>query len=193
MEDLPRVLIGAIILKKLGFNVFFLYAVPNYPSEKVVDPKYHKGFLFVKNVDDLTVIRLRLISLKHEGYVKTFFLFSNFVLASIFFMPKILKITGKINFVYSLAPVFFSSLSGYIYSKKTDSFFIYDVANLLPEELVVVKTIFSPIIFRVGKLFARLSYSLPDLILTMSESVKNYSKKLLTLCSHLWPSNRSKS
>ena len=49
-----------------------------------------------------------------------------------------------------------------------------------PEELVVVKTLFSPIIFRIGKLFARLSYSLPDLILTMSESMlriiqKNYS------------------
>ena len=150
---------------------------PKLSIRKSIDSKYHKGFLYVENIDDLTIIRLRLISLKHEGYVKTFFLFSNFVLASIFFMPKILKITGKINLVYSLAPIFFSSISGYLYSKRTDSFFIYDVPDLWPEELVVVKTLFSPIIFRVGKLFARFSYSLPDLILTMSESMLRIIQK----------------
>jgi hypothetical protein len=96
----------AIILKKLGFNVFVLCAVPNYPLGKI-DSKYHKRLLYVEIIDDLTIIRLRLISVKHEGFVKTFFLFSNFVLASIFFMPKILKITRKINLVYSLAPFFF--------------------------------------------------------------------------------------
>jgi colanic acid biosynthesis glycosyl transferase WcaI len=160
----------ATILKMIGYNVFILCGFPTYPNGKIIEPKYHKKFVYVETIQNITVIRLRLLQIKHEGYIKRFILFSNFVIVSILLMPKILKITGKIDIVYSLAPIIFSSFSGFIYSKLTNAFFIYDVPDLWPEELVAFKSTFSPLITVIGKIIAKLSYSLPDIIITISNS-----------------------
>jgi len=88
-------------------------------------------------------------------------------------MSKVLTITGRINIVYSLAPIIFSSIIGFIYSKILRSFFIYDVPDLWPEELIAFRTVFSPTISFFGKIIAKLSYSLPNIIITISESAAN--------------------
>src|SRR5438093_10734238 len=89
-------------------------------------------------------------------------------------MPKILRICIRIDLVYSLAPVIFSSFIGFIYSKFTKSFFIYEVSDLWPEELVAFKINLFFIISYLGRFLAKLSYSLPDMIVATSELAAEY-------------------
>lgn len=163
----------ATILKNIGYKVFILCGFPSYPNGKILDPKYKKKYLYVEKIQNFTIIRLKLLPLKHEGYIKRLILFLNFVIISIIFLPKILKITGKINLVYSLAPIIFSSINGAIYSIITRSLFIYDVPDLWPEELVAFNSPLTPFISFFGKPIAKWTYSLPDIIITISESAAN--------------------
>ena len=172
----------AKLLQNIGYKVYVLCGFPTYPSGKLSDPKYANKFFYVEKIDQLTIIRLRLLMLKHEGYLKRLFIFVNFILASLMFLPKIIKVTGTIDVVYSLAPIFFSSVIGFIYSKTLKAFFIYDVPDLWPEELIAFKTHFSPIILFIGKIMSKIMYSSPDIIITISDSAaaiiqRNYHPK----------------
>jgi glycosyltransferase involved in cell wall biosynthesis len=164
----------AKMLHNLGYAVFIISNFPSYPNGKVLDPKYNGKLFYIEVMDPFTVIRLRLPSIKHEGYMKRLILFLDFIFLSILYMPRILKITGKINIVYALAPIIFSSIIGLVYSKFTKAFFVYEAADLWPEELIVFKTYLSPIIKLFGKPVAKLSYKYPDLIVTVSERAAKY-------------------
>jgi glycosyltransferase involved in cell wall biosynthesis len=90
-------------------------------------------------------------------------------------MPKILKISSKTEIVYALAPIMFSSLIGYFYSKITRAFFIYEVSAFWPEELVALKNNTYFILLLFGKIFAKISYTLPDMLVVIS----NFAAKFL--------------
>jgi glycosyltransferase involved in cell wall biosynthesis len=92
-------------------------------------------------------------------------------------MPKILRITGKINLVYSMAPIIFSAFSGFVYSKFTKSIFVHEVSDIWPEELVIFKTNMWFIIGPIGKIFAKLAYVVPDIIVTISHLAAEYISK----------------
>jgi glycosyltransferase involved in cell wall biosynthesis len=158
----------AMILHKIGFSVFVLCGFPSYPSGKVSDPRYHKKFFYIEEQGNLTLMRLRLLPLETAGYFNRLVLFVNFVLLSLFFASKILKTTGKISLVYSIAPIIFSSFVGYVYSRLNKCLFIYEVSDLWPEELVEFKSNLSFVIFSVGRLVAKFSYVLPQIIVTIS-------------------------
>lgn len=159
----------AQILHKIGFYVYVLCGFPSYPSGKISAPKYRRKLFYVEEQGDFTLIRLRLLPLKTSGYMNRLILFLNFVFLSLFYIIRILKTTGKINMVYSIAPIIFSSFIGYAYSRLNKSLFVYEVSDLWPEELVIFKTGFSFFIFHVGKIVAKLSYIFPDIIVTISK------------------------
>ncbi len=130
----------ASILHKIGYSVFVICGFPSYPSGKVLDPTYKGKFFFVETMDSFTVIRLRLLPIQYTGYLRRLVIFSNFVFLTLLFMPKILGMAGKINLVYSIAPIIFSSFIGLVYSKFTKSIFVYEVSDIWPEELAVFRT-----------------------------------------------------
>jgi glycosyltransferase involved in cell wall biosynthesis len=167
----------AMVLHKVGYSVFVISGFPAYPDGKVLDPKYKGKFFYIESMQPFKVIRFRLLPLKHTGYIKRLILFLNFVFLAIFYMPKILKITGKVGVVYSLAPIIFSSIIGFLYSVFTKSFFVYEAADLWPEELVVFKTHFTPIIMLFGKFVAKISYVVPDIIITISRLAAEHITK----------------
>jgi hypothetical protein len=125
----------ASILHKIGYSVFVICGFPSYPSGKVLDPTYKGKFFFVETMDSFTVIRLRLHPLEYTGYLRRLVIFLNFVFLSLLFMPKILGITGKINLVYSIAPIIFSSFIGFIYAKFTQHTFPKNIDPRLPYSL----------------------------------------------------------
>jgi colanic acid biosynthesis glycosyl transferase WcaI len=172
----------AMILRKVGFSVFVLCSFPSYPSGKVLDPKYRRKFFYIEQLENLTLIRLRLLPLVTAGYFNRFVLFANFLLLSLFFVSKILKTTGKISLVYSIAPIIFSSFIGYVYSRLNKCLFIYEVSDLWPEELVEFKSHLSFVIFSIGRIVAKFSYVLPHIIVTISHLaaehvIKTYKPK----------------
>jgi len=164
----------ALILKKIGYSVFILCGFPSYPSGKVNQEKYKGKFFYVEKIDDFTLIRLRLLPLASKGYLRRFILFINFVLLTLLWMPKILRISSKAELVYALAPIMSSSLIGFFYSKITRAFFIYEVSAFWPEELVAIKKNVYLILLPFGKIFAKISYTLPDMLVVISNFAVKY-------------------
>ena len=164
----------ALILHKIGYSVFVISGFPSYPTGKVIDPMYKRKLFYVEKSENFTLIRLRLLPLESNGYLRRFALFTNFILLSLFWLPKILTVVSRIKLVYAIAPILFSSFLGYIYSKVTGSFFIYEASDLWPEELVAFKTKLSPVIFFIGKFLAKISYSLPDMIVVTTKLASQF-------------------
>ena len=167
----------ASILQKIGYSVFVICGFPSYPSGKVADPKYNGKFFYVEAMDPFKVIRLRLFPIEYTGYLRRLIIFLNFVFLTLFFMPKILGITGKINLVYSIAPIIFSSFIGFVYSRFTKSIFVYEVSDIWPEELTVFKTRFWFIVGPIGKIVAKFSYIAPDIIIAIGNLAAAYISK----------------
>jgi glycosyltransferase involved in cell wall biosynthesis len=164
----------ALILRKIGYSVFVICGFPSYPSGKVCEERYKGKFFYVEKMDDFTLIRLRLLPLASKGYLRRFILFLNFTLLTLLWMPKIFRISSKTELVYSLAPIMFSSLIGFFYSKIAKAFFIYEVSAFWPEEFAALKnnTYFFQLFF--GKIFAKISYILPDMLVVISDLAAKY-------------------
>ena len=164
----------ALILKKIGYAVYVICGFPTYPSGKVIEPLYRGRIFYVEKMGDFTLIRLRLLPLASKGYFRRFILFINFNFLTIFWMPRILRISSGNTLVYALAPILFCSIIGLIYSKITKSYFVYEVSAFWPEEVVAFKSKFRSGIFFIGKILASISYGLPDMIVVISESAAKY-------------------
>jgi glycosyltransferase involved in cell wall biosynthesis len=167
----------AYILHKSGFSVFVITGFPTYPTGKVSDPKYKRKFFYVEKIEPFTLIRLRLMSLEYEGYLKRLIIFLNFIFLCVLYMPRILRIIGKINIVYSMAPQIFSSFGGYVYSKVTGAFFVYEASDLWPDMLIVFRTKLMPVIMIVGRIIARLCYMTPDIIIAIGDLAADHIYK----------------
>jgi glycosyltransferase involved in cell wall biosynthesis len=164
----------ALILNQVGYSVFVICGMPSYPSGKVLDPKYKGKLLYIESVGEIDLIRLRTPSLSTRGYLNRLWIFLGFVFLCLLYMPAILRITGRIELVYAIAPILFSSFCGFIYSRITKSFFVYEVSDIWPEELVVFETLFSSTILTVGRFVAKLSYMIPDAIIAISQLAANH-------------------
>ena len=158
----------AMTFHNIGYSVVVLCGFPSYPTGKVKDEKYKGRYFYVEHVGPFTVIRIRLLPIAHVGLVKRLILFFNFILVSIFLMQKILHITGNIAITFARAPILFSSFIGFAYAKFTNSFFVLEVPDLWPEELVNIKTRLSFLFMKLGRLVAKLAYALPDCMVTIS-------------------------
>jgi glycosyltransferase involved in cell wall biosynthesis len=160
----------ALLLHKMGYLVFVLCAFPAYPSGKVSDPKYKRKLFYVEYSGNFTIIRLRLPTIQYIGFSRRLLIFLNFVFLTILYLPKVLMITGRLDVVYARAPVPFSSISGSVYSLISRAFFIYEAPDLWPEQLVILNTPILPLIMFVGSLLAKISFIVPDIIVTVSDS-----------------------
>ena len=177
----------ALILQKVGYRVYVVCGFPSYPSGRVIEKKYKGKYFFSEKMGDLTIIRLRLLSLESKGYLRRFILFINFNFLMLIWMPRILKISEKVNLVYALAPILFSSSIGFFYSKVTKSFFVYEVSAFWPEELVAIKGKLYFILLYFGKVFAKISYIVPDMIVVISNSAAKYITKKYKPNAQIYP------
>jgi colanic acid biosynthesis glycosyl transferase WcaI len=164
----------ALSLQKLGFLVFVLCGFPAYPSGRITDKKYRWKIFSIERQDDINIIRIRLPSIEHKGYIRRLFLFLLFVLLTLVYLPLVVHTTGRLSLVYARSPVIFSNLSGICYSKLYNSFYIYETPDLWPEELSVFNSPLMPLINKVGKIMARIAYETPDIIVTVSSSARDY-------------------
>jgi glycosyltransferase involved in cell wall biosynthesis len=180
----------ALILRKIGYSVFVLCGFPSYPTGKVNDAVYKRKFFYLEKMENITLLRLRLLPLESKGLLKRFILFMNFIFISLIWLPKILRISKRTELVYALAPNFFSCLIGFIYSKVTKSFFIYEVSAFWPEELIAFSGNLYFLLRYCGNFFVKVLYTLPDMIIVISELArdyvtKNYGPKVLVYTLHI--------
>jgi glycosyltransferase involved in cell wall biosynthesis len=174
----------ALILHKMGYSVFVICGFPSYPIGRVTESAYRGKIFYIEKMENFTLVRLRLLPLASKGYLRRFILFINFIFISLIWMPKIIRICNKIELIYAITPTIFSSIIGYLYSIPTRSYFIYEVSDLWPEELLVFKMRLFFIVMYLGKSLAKLSYSLPDMLVATSNLAAkylaiNYSPKVM--------------
>jgi glycosyltransferase involved in cell wall biosynthesis len=167
----------AMVLRKIGYSVFVLCGFPSFPTGKVTDSKYKGKLFYVENNYPFTVIRIRLLPISHQGFIRRLIIFLNFIFLSILYLPRVLKVTGNIDLVYARAPIVFSSIIGLAYSRAAKSFFIYEAPDLWPEELIAFKIRFLQLIIPIGKIAAKLSYRTPHVIVTIGELAAEYIRK----------------
>jgi glycosyltransferase involved in cell wall biosynthesis len=167
----------AMVLQNLGFKVYILAGMPSLFNKEVNNVKYQRKFFFVETVDHFTIIRIKVPQLANSGFFQPFLVFVSFVLLSTIYLPKIWKITSRVDIVYARSPIVFCSILGYIYSRLMRSYYIYEAPDIWPDELVVIKSPLLPLVLSVGKIFAKLSYYSPNIILTISEAASDYIKK----------------
>jgi glycosyltransferase involved in cell wall biosynthesis len=164
----------ALILKKIGYTVYVICGFPSYHTLRANEERYKRKVFYLEKMGDLTLIRLRLLPLESKGYLRRLILFMNFIFLALIWMPRILSITSKTELVYALAPILFSSLVGFVYSKVTGSYFVYEVSAFWPEETVALTHRVYFIFGFFGKMLARLSYSLPDVLVVISNLAAKY-------------------
>jgi glycosyltransferase involved in cell wall biosynthesis len=162
----------AKVLSKMGFQVYVLAGLPRSRGTSAeIKPESSKSpFLYRENLEgNITVMRIKSFALEYEGIFKRLLIFLSFSISAIICLPSVLRITGSINIVYARAPIIFSTLPGFVYSRIAKCFFIYEAPDLWPEELVNVKSPLVPVIMKFGRLAAKLSYILPDIIVTIGQ------------------------
>lgn len=166
----------AMVLQNIGFKVFVLAGISQIRNGEDNSRNYQHKVFFIETIDDFTVIRLRVPRLKNNGIVRPFLMFVSFIILSVFYLPKIWKLTSSVDIIYARSPIVFCSIIGYIYSKFMHSYYIYEAPDIWPDELVVIKSPLLPLVLSLGRVFAKFSYASPDLILTISESASDYIK-----------------
>lgn len=159
----------ALILSKIGFRVFVLCGFPSYPTGQVKERVYKGKFFYIEKIENFNLIRVRLLPIASKGYLRRLVLFLNFIFLSLIWMPKILRIVLNLELVYAITPTLFCALIGYIYSKFTKSFFIYESSDLWPEQLTAIRTNVFFLINYLGRILAKISYTLPDMIVVTSK------------------------
>lgn len=164
----------ALMLRKIGFNVFILCGFPSYPTGKVVDKKYKGKLFYLEKIDGFTVIRIKTIPLSNSGFIKPFLIFMTFILMCFIVIPKLKAVMPNAAIVYARSPIVFCSVIGFVYSRLMHSVYIYEVPDIWPEELIVVKSSLLPLVMKIGKYIAKLSYMFSDIVITISESAVDY-------------------
>jgi glycosyltransferase involved in cell wall biosynthesis len=164
----------AMVFLHLGYKVIIVTAFPSYPLGKIDDLKYKKKLYLIEKTGMFTIIRFRMPSLNHNGYIRPLIIFISFVLVSIFYLPLVYEISRKPNLIYARSPVIFASFIGFVYSKILRCDFIYEVPDLWPEELFFRNTTLSNFLSKIGIQIAALSYKLPNKIITVSKAAEKY-------------------
>lgn len=170
----------AMALHKLGYKIYVICGFPAYPSGRVKSAAYRGKIWKVEKMEFFTVIRIRLLPIAHEGYLKRLIVFTNFIILVLFYLPWILHLAGQITLVYARSPVLFCSLAGLVYSGVSKAFYIYEVPDLWPESLIVFPSHFSRLINFMGKFVAKLSYSFPDMIITTTNGAAEHIRTIYT-------------
>lgn len=158
-------------LKKRGYEIEVLTAIPNYPLGK-----FYQGYnFFNKNselLDDIKIHRSRIIPRFNGGKIGLIFNYISFV---IFGSLKLLSINGKFDRVFIFAPSPVTvGIIGIIAAKKFQVKSYLWVQDLWPESVAIGGNIRNKLILNLINLLTKLIYKYIDVILVQSEYFIEY-------------------
>jgi colanic acid biosynthesis glycosyl transferase WcaI len=118
-------------LKRRGFEVTVLTAMPNYPTGKIY-PGY-RGIFQIEEIDSIKVIRTAIFPSQKAAFLPRLFSYFSFVVSS-FLLG--LKSIGTPDVIITESPPLFLGISGYLLSRLCKSRWIFNVSDLWPESAV---------------------------------------------------------
>jgi len=150
---------------KQGAEVTIITCFPNFPQGKVYKG-YKNQWRKIEWMDGIKVIRVWSYMSPNKGFFKRLLDFNSFALTSFF-----AGLSEKKDIVISTSPQFFTSLSGFLLSRKKNVKWIFEVRDLWPESLWMLKR--KSFIYKLFSWFEYFFYNKADKIVVVTNSFKN--------------------
>ena len=154
-----------------NFDVTVITAFPHLHNK--VPSEYRWKIIQEDKNFDFRVIRVRVPSLLHSSTTNRIILHISFLINSLIPISAI-----KPDVIFASEPNLLSIIPAYIYSKLRGGKIIRIVDDLWPEVLYERKIITNKLLKRILDRFARFSYSIPIIILPLTEEAVNHIHKL---------------
>jgi len=144
-------------------KVIVVAGFPHYPTGNV--PKHlRKKALSIEYMEGFKVIRTYIPPIPAKGLANRMILFASFIISSIF--P--ISLVRKVDAVFASNPQVLAIFPALIYKIFYRCPIVLNVDDLWPEELIDLGLIRSSILKKVGKLIAKIAYSMADVITPIS-------------------------
>lgn len=167
--DIIRLLNVLNSLRNKGFNITLLTAVPHYPSGKI-PMKYQRKKIFRERWNGINIIRVPIIPISHEGFLKRLLLFSSFALFSI----SSLFLIDKVDLVWTFSPRVFTSMPGALLKFFKKAILVTDMSDIWPHAIVntgYLKT--KSLLFSLVSTLFFFIFRVSDYILTLTEAMSS--------------------
>lgn len=164
-----------------GFSITLITAVPHYPSGKI-PLKYRRKTIFREHWNGINIIRVPVIPVPHQGFLKRLFLYSSFT----FFSTCSLPLIKKVDIVWSFQPNVFSSIPGTLIKLFKRATLVTDMVDIWPHALVN-----SGYLKTKSRLFTLIG-SLVHFVLRVSDHVLTLTEAMRSLVLSEWQTPENK-
>ncbi len=161
----------AIGLKKNGWEVAVITAMPNYPTGKIFE-SYRGKFLMTEFIDDMAIRRHWLYasnSKKALPRILSMITFSLTVFFSLRFLSK-----GKFDYIIVESPPLTLGISGYFLSRISKSKLIFNVSDLWPLSAKALGAISNGFLYKRLENLERFLYAKSFICMGQSQEIINY-------------------
>ncbi|MCF8304900.1 MAG: glycosyltransferase family 4 protein [Ignavibacteriales bacterium] len=170
-------------LKKRGWEISVISAMPNYPTGKIF--KNYKGkFSVTETVDGIKVKRYWLFASNSQRVLPRIINMLSFAFSSLFSFGFIKK--QKPEYILVESPPLLLGLSGYVLAKATGSRLIMNVADLWPLSALELNAISQGFLYRQIEKIEEFIYKQSDICLGQSGEIVTHLKKKGANRTHLF-------
>lgn len=155
------------ILNSMNYKVTIVTTVPHYPKGDI-SPNYQLGWKFIEKTGNITIIRMRMLTISHDSFLNRLINYLFFILMSVLALPSI----GKVDFIWAISPNFFGNISGFIYKFTKRVPLILNVDDFWPDVVQELGVVRSGFLLRIANLFNLLMYRSCDAITPISFMIK---------------------
>jgi len=148
----------------MGHDVNVITCAPNFPFGRVYDG-YQNSIFQKEKMNGINVYRVWSYMTPNKGFIKRTLDFMSFMLSSI----SGSFIITRPDVVIATSPQIFSAVAGYVVGKLKRCPFIFEVRDLWPEQILVVKAMKNNVVIRLLFRLARYLYHHADRVVTVGE------------------------
>lgn len=168
----------ARMLSYCGFKVVVITSVPQYIYGKPTYKKYRNKIIIKESENNnLLIYRFLLPPVPHNNIINRLIRYIFYTLFSIFMSIYVMKKENRPDIIYAHFPPIFSYFTGYLISNITKSALVYDIHDLLPEQLETIIEKPNKLSINILRIFARYLYGKPKFITGCSKTMLNYVKR----------------
>jgi len=158
----------AIGLKKRGFDIQVLTAMPNYPTGRLFSG--YRGFRKKETLEGIPVIRTWIYPTKNLGFLSRLINYLSFIFSS---LTLGIWGLGKIDYLFTESPPLFLGINGYLLSRIKNAKWIFNVSDLWPESAVRLGVIKHGFLLKLANWLEAFCYRKAFLVTGQSESIKH--------------------
>jgi len=150
---------------KQGAEITVITSFPNFPQGKVYNG-YRNKLKQIEWIKGIKIIRIWTYMAPNKGFIRRLIDFNSYALSSL-----IAGLFIKKEIIISTSPQFFTSFSGYLLSRKKNTKWVFEVRDLWPESLWMLKR--ESLVYKIFSWFECFFYKNADKIVVVTQSFKD--------------------